>query len=453
MGMGIGDFLKHAAERGGSGDWLQSWRDEKKITVWLHRTADIGSSWSHRFMYLDQSEDKEHPGRVKRFLRFPRFISPDHNVVNENQFFRDRDTGKLKVPPSRDPFLLLREWLVNAEHLDKDQVIFRWEDPNTKARVRLHEWTRTELARLEKRNQSNFDHSLDSKLEYIFVVVQNDRPDDGPKLTRESQLLGKCVRKAIAVRMEKFGEEAGDPCKHPCAFVWTFDPKSSSPMDSYGAYVHEGIQLTPEIDAQISSAEPPDSSAFCQPADGDMAKIRAAMEQHAQVDLPLDDIFSEDEGVRMEAIGYGRRRPGSSPRPAPTQTRAAAAPAPAKEEQAPAAPAAAGAGGVMRRRKAEPPKVPMIACDECQTLIEVTCEKCPKCGTEYEVDAGPAQQIPAQPAKAPAASPQKVAEPQAVASSGAKVKKCLACESEKFDEKGACAECGLDDAGDDLPFD
>src|SRR3990172_2292875 len=118
-GFGIKDYIRDSDEsnRGGRAGWLKQWKEkgkESSIVVWLHTLAPITKCHGHSFMLEDVWEDRDE-GREKPVLRFPRFVSPDPDIVHRSQHFRDRETKELQVKPDRDPFLLLREWLRFAD--------------------------------------------------------------------------------------------------------------------------------------------------------------------------------------------------------------------------------------------------------------------------------------------------------------------------------------------------
>lgn len=480
---GIGSFTKHAKQSGFGGQWLNDWKDDKKIVIWLHTRVPPAACWSHAFMLIDVVEDKENGGSPKRIMRYPRFVSPDPEPVHRNQFFR-RDDDVMRVPPDRDPFLLLREWLRRSDHLGIEQPVFQWKNPKDNE---VTTWVRGELSGLVKRARSNFGHSLDTKQEYIFVVVRNDDPGQGAFLARESQLLGRKVSEVITQQQGMLGDEGGDPLLNPYPFVWEANKKASSPMDMYKAYKHESAECTDEVWAAITSDEFPDPAEFCTPRDGDMEKVRAAMEAAAQVDLPLDEIFSEDPAVRL-ALASGQRRatraattqprsqqpaagaqssqagtsqtaaqrPGAqrpgAQRPAgsatpqraatpPAAQRSTAAPAQRTTQAAPATQARPATAGQPRRKKVEKPKaepeVEKIPCDDCQHPMLPTETVCPKCGAVYETEGTVA-----------AAEPE-AAEPEAAEEQVAQG--CFACGAEVSNQRCTSPTCGIDQ-GDDIPF-
>lgn len=518
-GMGLSDFLNHdpdAQKLGGRLGWLQSWKKAKKIDIWLHTGAKIHAVYGHQMPFEDEVDEKndagEKTGGTKLILRWPRFLSPDQSNIHANQYFRD-DRGIMKEQENRnrkgkpigymrDPFLVLREYLRhagNAELLNLDDVVFEW--VNRKERGELIQWRVGELSGLEKRGKKNRGHSLDTKLEYIFIVVQNDKPGDGPLIARETKLVGDLMRSCIQQQIESRGTDEGNPFTYPYCFRWEFDANSKSPMTSYKVFRIDKAECTDEIWKQIGGdvegeepVEPPDITSLTTVQEGDMEKIRTSMEAAAQFDLPFDLIFSEDEDDRRslvtgtflnnsKATRSKRTEQAAKPGPAkeeetesksggatrPASRKPAAKPGPARTEAKTEVEEKATTSAPSRRRKTktEPkpePEVEKFACEgpdddtPCGELIPVTCEVCPKCGAEYEIEAEPEQKPKTETKKVDASKPGKSGVTRPGSSKSGDDSDCIACGSADIEttvEDGVttrrCNNCGADQ-GDDLPF-
>jgi hypothetical protein len=449
MGLGLASFLNH--NEGSARKFLKDWKKKGSIVVWLYTRADIAwASWNHSFVaYGTYKNDKDEEVEC---LKYPRFVSPDPEVVHQNQYFRNEGDDSMQIPPSLDPFLRLREWLRLDCDLPLDTVIFRWENPHPKpGKSPIIEWQRGHLARLVDRGRYNFGASLDTKLEYFFVVVDNEKPQDGAQIVRGTKLLGDVMKKEIGHQIESDGEK-GNPLIHPYAFKWVYDDSAGSPMDSYRAFRYNAAELTPQIREAITSSEYPDPSQDCKPRAGDKAKIRAAMEAAAQVDLPWDRLFVpewEDEepgdfnyganaGSQVVSQGSGTSG-GATGRPA-SQT---GSQGPSRERESHAVSGAQSA----RRKKVNkpeppPPNVEMIKCDDCDTMLRPDQAKCPNCGAEYEVDSEPT------------VSSNSVQQETRVSNgttgtTGTTDVTCWSCGGPVV--KGSCTNCGLE-AGDEIPF-
>jgi hypothetical protein len=452
---GIGGFLRHTKENsfGGGGQWL-NWKDEKQVTVWLHTRVVPLVVWNHSFSMVDVVEDRD-TGRPKPVMRFNRFVSPDPEPVHRQQHWRKED-GSLKMPPDRDPFLLLREWLRTADHIGLEDTVFAWRDPKDN---KVTVWNRGEISGLVKRARANFNHSLDTRMEYLFVVVRNDDIAKGAYLSRESAALGRRLGEVIEQQQAGLGDQGGDPLLNPYAFVWAFDPKKS-PNEMYKVWKAEGVKYTEEVFDAITGTDYPDPSEFAVVRDGDMEKIRAAFQSAAKVELPLDQIFSEDPAVRQALCGGQKKRPAMStpgnaakptgarseaatPVTGPQRPGAAAATVPQNGVSRPVAAAPmngtatakvpAAMGGRRRRKAEEPPPPPpepeieRVPCD-CGFMMPATATTCEQCGAVWEIE------------------DDELVDSNPVSAST----QCFACKG-PLDAKGYCTVCKLD-SGDEIPF-
>ena len=441
-GLGLEDFLNQS-QRGGKAI-LERWKEAGSIIVWPHVGAMIASQgimrrFSHTFLIEDEVEDKDRPDRMKMITRYPRFVCPDSDVIADaGAKWRDKKTGvhnALTDGPRvvTDPFIIVREHLfhmVKNDLLSTDQTVFSWADHKTRGRI---EWMAGHITGHVERGRDNFGANLDAKCEYIFIVVQNEDPGAGPTITFETKTLGDAVRKLFKDEMESNGDK-GDPRSHPYAMKWTYDKHAKTPALSYTAARYNRAECSDAIWDAMNTEEWPDASKYAVAQEGDMEKIREALEKATQIDLPLDEIFSEDPDVRLKVAngnyaksmrsgvsssagaarqpsqervppapqGTGATRPptrpgadvpatrGAAPARQTTQAdreppqRTAAAPAPATE------PAPQSRRKKVEKPEPEPvkapePSEPTEPCENCGHPMLLTESKCPKCGTEYEV--------------------------------------------------------------------
>jgi hypothetical protein len=392
MGLGLDQFLNHNKDGGGRRKFL-NWKKEGKATVWLSTRAAIAyPTWNHPFNSMGTWEDKD-TGEEKEALRFNRFVSPDAEIVHQSQYFRD-DSDRMKVPPLLDPFLLLREWLRFECQEPLDAVVFRWVNPKN---GEVTEWRRGRLARLVDKSGSDWSHTLDTKLEYLFVVCQDDDPAEGCQIVRGTKLLGDQMKKAIGQEMESNGDK-GNPLVEPYAFRWIFDKNARNPMESYRAFRYNKATLTDQIREAIMATDFPDPSVDTAPQAGDKAKIRAAMEDAAQIDLPWDLLFVDawkdeaPEGGDGTDFNFGANAPAaetSAERTPEVKTALDRLVAKRAESSRAVFPAqldrsnGTGKPRTRRKKKAEAPKPPpveRIPCDDCGHMMLPTETKCGGCG-------------------------------------------------------------------------
>lgn len=433
-GLGLDSFLTHGENTKRK---FLNWKDDGEIVVWLSTRADIAyASWSHAFPEMGTFENKE--GEEIEVLRWPRFVSPDPEIVHASQFFRDENNDRMKVPPVKDPFLRLREWLrFECEDMPLGQTIFKWAAPQKDGGTKIIEWKRGELARLVNRGQSNYGHSLDTKLDYLFVVCSDKDPSDGCQIVRNTKLLGDKMKKAIQEQMESNGEK-GNPLLHPYAFKWVFD-KNAAMNDMYRAFRYNKAVLTEKIREAIESKEFPDPSQDCVPRPGDKARIRAAMEDAAEVDLPWDRLFVDEWQDEDESTNFP---PADKKEKTTTEVNSK----PAEKKGKAGKPKNSGKPATRRKKKAEPkpePQEEMIPCDDCNTPMKASATKCPNCGAEYEVEASEASGS----SEASAAPAQ---EDRPKDKDGKPIEKCWSCGATEF-TGNCCDNCGIE-VDDDIPF-
>lgn len=474
-GLDLNQFLTNTSSGGGRGrgQWLDDWgkRNPPGITIWLHPAAKIYPVWEHQFVEVGEKK-VEGSDRKQPSLRFPNYVGPDRPEVYENQRFREN--GLLKVLPNLDPFIYLREWLrwcVEHDVLAKDAVVFEWTD-YAKNNVPI-QWLAGRISGLVEKGKYDWSHTLDAKLNFLFTVVDADSLTAGAKITRETSLLGEKTQEVMKQQMEAKGVKAGNPIECPYPIRWKYHPNEQVFSKKYEAFRFEqpGYEYTSEV-YEVFQREFPDAEPYSKPGDGDMVKIRAAFEQAAQIDLPLDLIFSPDletrrstlRGAGAPARGGGRPQStrvdsNSAPAPRPPATPGASRPIPpppgmrAVEKPASVAPPAPAAVTGGRRRVAAPPAPPPpveeLPCEKCSTPFPANAPQCPKCGQRYEVDPGAA----AAPAPAPVAPQEQVPPTQGddqdpnycqlcgqtvgfdtVQTGDGPVQKCRHCKAEKSDD-------------------
>jgi hypothetical protein len=431
-GLGLEDFLNYD-NSGGRRSFLK-WKKDGKATIWLAVNANYAyAAHVHNFPEIRSVKPKrDEEGEEHDELWTSRFVSPDSEEINKSQHFRD-DDGFLKIAPRLDPFLLLREWLRHECDLPLDAPIFEFVDP---VKGTTERWTRGVLARLMKGGRKEWNHDLSSKLEYTFLAVANASPADGVQIVRGPKLLGDKVRRMIKNEIESNPGGQGDPKKFPYAIRWTYDENAKSPMDSYDSSRFNAAPLTEAIREAINTPADklPDVEQDMTPRPGDKARIRAAMESAAVVDLPWDRIFvpawvNESRNDDDEAEERPARTPNVETKKSVQQTQQTQQKPAVVQQTKPAE--STTQVGQSRRKKAEPPKVvepERIKCDDCDYMMLLTDAVCAGCGAKYIVD-GPDQ-----------TSTQST--PQAAATTGEVEGDCFSCGSGKV-IGGQCQNCGI----------
>ena len=452
-GLGLDEFLQF--DRNTKRKFVGNWKDDGEIIVWLSTRASFAyPRWVHTFPHLDTFKD-EKKGEVE-YLRFGRFVSPDSHEINKSQFFRG-DGDRLELPPVKDPFLLLREWLRSDDcGFGLDDVIFRFVNP--KRGEKDIEWSRAAISGLEKRAKWNWNHSLDSKLEYMFVVVVDDKPEDGLQIISGSKLLGDSLRKEIEAQRDSEGHDKGNPLINPYAFKFKYDKNARSAMDSYTAKRYNRAECTDEILALIQDYDFPSPEQDMAPRKGDKEKIRAAMYEAAEnagVDLPWDEFFVDawDDGgggssggddsssgdARRSNANRGGGRTRQASQSSGGRTRQASQSSGGRTRQDERGESAASRAGKPGRRRLkqqppqQPPAEPTEPCELCDEPLPLSATKCHKCGALYEseeTEAGAREVV-------------DDADMQAA-------DKCWSCGSDDI-QGTECGSCGID-LTDDIPI-
>jgi len=356
--MDVDGFLNHRS-RDRSGDTIlrsSEWKKEGKLDLWLHTKSRIAAVWRHSFWRIVERTDKETNKKEKIVVFSPWNCHEDEQVLKRQ--FKRRADGTRVVPPECCPFDKLAEAVrmmaVRGEIRWTDPILkFEGDDRSQTTLVRAGDFwgafssgdlSEEEIGQMRRAGVAKRDAwktSLVPKCSYVFCGADDANLGDGPRILIEGEALGRAMQRAIEREIERHGsKELGNPFKHPVLFRWTFDD-SKDFSDKYDVRVL-GKQPSDEVLAVIRDAEPPDTSD--EVARGDVDELRALLESHALVKLPLDACF-------------------------PARDAASAQPKPAASPSAPA-----GIEGSER-----------YDCDHCggKEVMSIDDLACPKCGANY----------------------------------------------------------------------
>lgn len=388
--MSLDDFLGHSGSAGGGG-FLEKWKEDGEIDVFLHPRGLPAALWAHSWYKITTYTDK------KTSREITKVFSDDFGCLETEAILRKRrfrtDDDRREHPPAVCPLCILIEWVrdeINDGRLDWLTPIFEFEvpgEPKTIVRAGgfcglfkepkqgFSEEDQEALKSIGIKQSEVFKQEAMTRMQYIFRVVSVKDPGAGCVITRESETLGKRVQKVIKDLMADIGEQ-GDPRIHPYGFHWTYD-KNKSFDDKYDAVRRQSIKLTPQIEA-IFAQDPPDISEMLRP--GDPRRLRASMEEHALIEIPWDQIFAPSMAVIDELD--------ADPSEPWTDELAAA-----REEKRQAASAAA--------PKTEPaaPPAEEVLCDHCEKVMLTTQDTCPHCGSKYDLATGMLVSGPPEPPK------------------------------------------------------
>lgn len=388
--LGLDDFLNHSTGRGGSA--FADWREKGKLDFFLHTKSSIYAVYFHRWYRLDTG-DESNPLSTYKSMRLN--CIEDKRVL-EKQRFRNRD-GTREYPPTVCPHCLMIEWVAEQIRIGKlswTAPIFRFGGEDDADSIEIHaggitgkfgakEMTKLEEKQLRaagiRRDEAWKEKGL-ADMNYIFTIVDVEKPEEGAKIALEKQALGNKMKKAIADRREDLGADEGNPMKNPVAFRWKYHEDEIFEK-KYEALVVSKIELTEEIERAITD-DPPSLEKLT--AEPDWAAYRTSLEHHALIDMPFDDFFAPLERKLGKSVVVTT---GTSADDEPADDLPESWNKPSGK--------AAGAKGNAH----EDDDDHMVACDECKKPMHEDLMECPHCGAEYEVVGGEIRLKPKKPTR------------------------------------------------------
>jgi hypothetical protein len=408
-GMSLDEFLGHKTGSN-RGAFLANWkkRPEHSVNVWLHKSAPFQVLWRHNMSRVVQLRDG---GGTD--VWGANWVCWEDEAILKDQF--KRDEGDRVSPPRRCPICKMLEWIyqeIREDRLGWTQEVFHFEGDNTDHNITYHagglvglfgsknlsDEQKRDLRKARIFQKDSWKEVAWAKANYLFCVVEHEKPSDGVQVTIEPSLLGDRLKAVIRHALKGKGQEKGDPRLHPYAFEFSFHPDEQEFGKKYDCCLleKEVAPLTEEINKLISS-DPPDTDNLTRDFDADA--VRMELEEHACIEIPFDDFFPA-------------ARPKSVVNP--------------KEDEGDDADLEDGTGE-------------KVACDECGKLISLNDKKCPYCGHVYEEDGEPEPPPPPKAkTRAEAIAERKV--PQASKPSTTKVREAVKPPPSEIDE------------GDEIPF-
>ncbi len=377
---GAESFLGHSGSSS-SGGFLKNWKDEGEIDVILHPRGAIAALWAHRWMRIDK--DKEDKPKI-----FPmRFNSMEDEKILKRQHFRLGD-GTREHPPVICPFSLLLEWVreaIEVGDIDWTDEIFKFETPRDDAVIHAGGFTGLfqkkdlkdeqyeELKKAKINRKEAYKENGSCKLNYCFVVLQYNLPEEGAMIAMEGKALGQKMQKAMRDEARKWEKtktpSKGDPFKEPFAFRWTYDENENFD-DAYDVLVMPP-ESKPIEPAHLLAFEddPPSLEKIIEPSN--VALLRLSFEEHwtHRITPPWDELFAKAEArVKGTPAAELPKEPSHTPDDAPSRT-------------------STGSGAKTKAQEVVA-DVEEVECDVCKKGMPETVFTCPHCGAEYDPTTG-----------------------------------------------------------------
>jgi hypothetical protein len=506
-GMNLAQFMNHSTRGGGRNTYFK-W--ENSAIVWLSCQSSIYSLWRHGFKKVEVRENRETKEKtVEVWSDQLRCFEAEEDLNKRN--FRDKESKAREYPPRicpvckmnedvyqrcRDGNETMRQVLAKSpkapqheiEKILADKGEICWLTPLFRfngivkgeggAVVGDHQilhagglynaFGNKDLTPDDKARMAGVPKDLGGpiyaaqawrennqpKVNYVYVIVNHEKPGDGLQVAVVPSLLGDKMRGEIAKQMKRLGggeNGPGNPILHPYAFQWENKGKGASGFVEYDATALDQIKITPAVQKLILDTPAPDLTGLL--SFPNLQSLRARLEKHALIQLPWDEYF--EDAVKAEAA-RGQQAAEAAERPREVGR---SLPAPV-----PMARAAQGPDAQPARPHAPPPEEEMVACDgklpsgqECGNPIKLSDPQCPVCKTKFDVQAEEPPPPPVKPAlrsrgaaKASAVAPP--AAPTASATVGAPRGSlgALAPPADAFEQAEAHGLPG--DPEDDLPF-
>lgn len=420
-GMGMRSFLKHSGNAGGKREYLTGWKETREgaITVWLHKRAGITALWRHQIPGIETREDKD------THTKHTEIWSSRHGCYEDEEVLRYQglldDDGLRRTPPKICGVCRFTEWVraqVTSGAMPLAFPLLTFESTGGKDRKLVipaagvfdgfRKISDAEKAQVKEAGfwlKDSYRYDLRAKLQYAFIVVNEDDPKKGIQIAVEGQLLGQKMQTAIRKEMQRKGDDEGDPTKFPYAFRWEYFKDSTDIRNLYDATVLDRVKLTPVV-AKLLDEDPPDISSLCQKLNP--MTLQARFQKHIAAEWRDRVPWSELFGPNIDAFNRA-----STAAPANSSSRAPEVGKPADPFYDGVVPVKKVAGKIARVDAPARPFTPLgpsspladalakagysgqnwaepkeedpgaVACDKCDRGIFVDWPVCPFCGTVY----------------------------------------------------------------------
>jgi len=356
---GVRRTFGQARDASKGSNFLDRWKENGEIVVFLHTNTGIGLRRQHVIPYVDV-DDK---GNSKiAYMNFVCLEDPE-NYDREN--------------PVACPIEMFMSYLINNKNIADDQVV--WEAAIGSKADRTA--TKAEFIG-EGTGKDGWKNSFESRSQCVLAVIEAEHPERGIQIATESFGIYLGLNRCIEKEMKSRGDQEGNPEINPYALRFIYD-KHEAPARMYDVAAYLRAEVTPQIQALLDS--PAKNIDKLLQSHG-LRRLREIMESCIQIPVNFDLLFAEAT-KNSEATDFDTEKMEKEA----TEEKAAAKKTSPLEETKTATKTEPKKRGKKKTEEPTPPPPPAptkseIACETCLGVGKIGKKgtKCPDCdGTGY----------------------------------------------------------------------
>jgi hypothetical protein len=262
------DGLSGKGGFGGNTGRLKDWKESGSIVVFVHANSGITPRLFHLIPYVTKDEDG------KKVLRYFPFVCHE-----------DPSTYFSKAPAQHCPIERAIDILSEDGTIEDDTIVW---SANIGNKQKDKSVSKLDFCGIKG---GDWRGSFKARAQYVIVVVNAEKPEDGLQIDVEPQTLGDSLMSVIKKEIDSSGQEIDDPRINPYAFKFTYDD-NAEPKSKYSTYPYRRAEISEEILELLNKPEV-DIDGYIEP--GDTKKLRELFENHFEVKnlVSLNEIFSD----------------------------------------------------------------------------------------------------------------------------------------------------------------
>ena len=348
-------------------------RNPPIANLWLHTKLYPIAFWRHQFPKISSYEKDGQ--KVRRVFSQPYNCYEDESLLREQS--RLDDNGKREYPPTKCPACKFIEYVrgevVSGRLSWTDPVLTHHDDDGIQTvhagglygafNDRISDTERSELQTARVSLREAWRQNAMPRLNYLFLVVDNDEPQAGIQVAIETSLVGQMVQELIKDTMISFSdgnpgsEKLGNPFINPYCVQWEHRKNAIAFGDRYKTRAMPRLKVSPEILGLIKG-EPPNIDSVIEPFDPIV--LRTQLEGHCVLkNVPWDEIFQVNDAPKLVSM--------SSPKALP-------APKDIVVDRC----------ELCHKTECDHVECDHVECDHCGKAISVEDSSCAHCGIVYE---------------------------------------------------------------------